>query len=301
MKSQVLSRPATNGQARPMTHITQETVTPELAQKWLGRNYERQRAVSYRAAKQYAADMQAGRWKLTGDTIKLDIDGNVIDGQHRLLAVIDADVSIDMFVAWNVDTDAFLVLDQGRKRSFADYVRGLEVANSTTVAAAVSMVASFRSSRRFGSATAGSPVSISDLTETYEAEPGIADWAAVACAIGSKFKFSPATICAVLYVADVTGAAEPRVFANQTLTGTDLEERDPAYVLRELLITRSGLSADRRKSNMFYTAGIVRAWNAFARGDQLSVLRGSVEGKLVQFFDPHGMIDKRWPLPRKGA
>lgn len=59
-------------------------ITPDMAEKWLGRN-PRNRHVRQRDVVRYAQSMLAGEWLVTGEAIKFSFDGNLIDGQHRLL------------------------------------------------------------------------------------------------------------------------------------------------------------------------------------------------------------------------
>lgn len=64
-----------------------ETITPELAADLLSRNMKN-RPVSQQRVRKYMAAMVAGKWLLNGEAIKISIDGRLIDGQHRLKAII---------------------------------------------------------------------------------------------------------------------------------------------------------------------------------------------------------------------
>jgi hypothetical protein len=94
-------------------------VTPTLAAKWLERN-PNNRPVSMSCVQTYAADMKLGRWKVNGATIVFNKKRELIDGQHRLWALLEADTSIDMLVVEGVDEDAKLTIDGGRTRRPAD-------------------------------------------------------------------------------------------------------------------------------------------------------------------------------------
>jgi hypothetical protein len=280
----------------PNPTVKLETITPDLAEKLLQRSHERQRGLSEKAVAAYAHDMTSGRWEITGDTIKIDPEGAVIDGQHPLHAIIRSGVPAQMFVARNIATDVFAVLDQGRKRSFADYLAGLKVDNYVIVATAVGKIAYYKIGRRFEYVLhQTNSFTISDLITVWETEPGISTWAKSAGAIGSRFRFSPGILCAFFYAADVSKAGDVHTFANQVLSGVDLGPQDPAGLLRNTLLDRLATRGERRYSNEYYTHTLIRAWNAYARGEELKILKGSISGKPVQMFDPHGFIDQRWP------
>ena len=70
-------------------------------------------------------DMLLGNWVLIPQGIALDRDGNLLDGQHRLRALIAADaeqpgISIPMVISYDWDPEVFDRIDQGRNRSLAD-------------------------------------------------------------------------------------------------------------------------------------------------------------------------------------
>ncbi len=68
----------------------------------------------------YARDMRSGRWPFTGDPIRFTTDGELIDGQHRLHAVIEADLTIPFLCVFGLEPRAKHALDTGRKRSAGD-------------------------------------------------------------------------------------------------------------------------------------------------------------------------------------
>src|SRR3990172_8052075 len=77
-------------------------VTPNPPREWLRTNTHN-RKLRDRAVADYARDMTAGHWTLNGEAIKFATDGTVLDGQHRLRAVIDSDVTVQMLVVVGLD------------------------------------------------------------------------------------------------------------------------------------------------------------------------------------------------------
>jgi hypothetical protein len=92
-------------------------ITPEIAADWLeNRNLGKNRKLSLRTAGRYAKAMSDGRWMVTHQGIAFDSDGFLIDGQHRLRAVVLAGMSVEMFVAVGFDSGTFAILDIARRR-----------------------------------------------------------------------------------------------------------------------------------------------------------------------------------------
>lgn len=112
-------------------------VTPEMAKRWLGTNANNRRLRDARIAK-YRGDMEEGRWTFAGDPIRFDVNGNLVDGQHRLLALADAAVSgVGFLVIRGLPPEAQSVMDQGAKRTAGDQLQMRGVKNAASVAAAV--------------------------------------------------------------------------------------------------------------------------------------------------------------------
>lgn len=97
-------------------------VTPTLAKNWLKTNTlnrpVRQSYVSY-----LAECMKRGEWGINHQAVALN--GNkLIDGQHRLLAVVESGLpAVKMSVINDADTASFDTIDIGVKRSHADIFR----------------------------------------------------------------------------------------------------------------------------------------------------------------------------------
>src|SRR5690606_24318901 len=94
-------------------------VSPEMASEWLQHN-EGNRRIRAGVVIKYAAVMARGKWLTTPEPIAFSWDGRLLNGQHRLSAVIRAGVSVPMFVVRNVDPSAFVALDRGATRTVAD-------------------------------------------------------------------------------------------------------------------------------------------------------------------------------------
>jgi hypothetical protein len=100
--------------------IEQLTITPAMAKELLTRNNSNRR-YRPRWANVLKARMDRGEWRLTHQAIALAKDGSLKDGQHRLHAIILYGKPVEMMLARDVPDDTFGVLDQGLRRTVADY------------------------------------------------------------------------------------------------------------------------------------------------------------------------------------
>lgn len=108
-------------QARP--HCNLMTITPTMALNWLENANTNNRTVSDSYVKRLARDMTAGRWRLTHQGIAFDPHGVLLDGQHRLWAIVTANLPVEMHVFFNISPEALPVTDGVKPRSLADQLR----------------------------------------------------------------------------------------------------------------------------------------------------------------------------------
>lgn len=101
---------------------TIETITPDVARKYLEKNLIN-RKLRRHLVKSLAGDMARGCFILSHQGIAFNTKGHLIDGQHRLNAVVEAGVPVVMSVTRNVDDSVFKVTDIGAKRNIADSLR----------------------------------------------------------------------------------------------------------------------------------------------------------------------------------
>lgn len=95
------------------------TVTPALAKIWLYQN-KNNRAIRKHIVDNYAEQMKDGKWDLTGQGITFDENGDLIDGQHRLNAIIKSNTPVEMLIVW--DAKKSYGYDCGLKRSYTDRI-----------------------------------------------------------------------------------------------------------------------------------------------------------------------------------
>lgn len=97
-----------------------ETITPAKAAKFLQSNHSN-RAIRSTNVKAFAQAIKDGRWLKTHQGIAFDVNGRLIDGQHRLSAIVMANIPVEMLVSRDVVEDAFKVTDSGAKRNIGDW------------------------------------------------------------------------------------------------------------------------------------------------------------------------------------
>lgn len=104
--------------------IVTRLVTPVMAKAMLEKN-ENNRPISRQVVTMMARDIKSGNWTASTDCIAFDTNGVLINGQHRLSAIIMANTPVELDIKYGVPHDA--IIDKGRTRSTGDslYMRGV--------------------------------------------------------------------------------------------------------------------------------------------------------------------------------
>lgn len=148
-----------------------ETITPERAHKLLSDNKKPNRLVTQRSVKMYARAMIEGRWVLNGETIQIDTEGDLANGQHRLLACIEAECAFTTWVVYNVPPKARLTIDDGLPRKAHQFIATADgMRNAKSIVAAVRLIVVIRA----GMARTGVVLATDEIHAFLEQEPGVA-------------------------------------------------------------------------------------------------------------------------------
>jgi len=102
-------------------------VTPKMAAAWLAKqntgDKDKNRHLRLHDVAAFARAMKAGLWRVTHQAISLDENGNLLDGQHRLAAIVESGVSLWMLVCYEQPRDNMSVIDRGKSRRRQDTLR----------------------------------------------------------------------------------------------------------------------------------------------------------------------------------
>lgn len=106
-----------------------ERITPAKAGRMLEQN-RRNRKLTRKAVLALAEAIRRGEWQINGEAIKFADDGRLLDGQHRLNAIVEAGTPVDTLVVRGLNSDVFKTIDTGRVRKSNDVlsVRGVKYA-----------------------------------------------------------------------------------------------------------------------------------------------------------------------------
>jgi hypothetical protein len=241
------------------------TITPSMAAdmlKWNSRN----RPCSQGVVQHYARQMKSGDWHYTRvpiifSTIRL------IDGQHRLEAILQSEASVEVDVAFGAEDDAFAFIDVGKTRGASDIFAINGVPNAATMSAAIGWVlryenaSSISKDHRFTKQR----LTASELYDAYMEREGLQEsmW------IGSRFSVcrlaSPSMMVALHYVCSQKSRRDADHFFEVAAEGVGAEARsEPALHLHTRLVRNA---TGTEKMSATHIAGLtLTAWNRQRQG-----------------------------------
>jgi len=118
-------------------------ITPEIAEYFLSLN-KNNRPLNVRHVESLVSAISRGEWVFNGDAIRITKSHNLIDGQHRLAAIVKSGVPIQMLVIRGLDETAFLTIDCGKTRSSSDSLNVIGYKNSTTTASVCRLYGNYK-------------------------------------------------------------------------------------------------------------------------------------------------------------
>lgn len=251
--------------------VTVENITPAKAQLMLHGNMDNRR-IRQRRVELYARQMISGQWQMAGDPVRIDPNGRLLDGQHRLLAVVAANVTVPMVVIRDLPTEAFKVIDSGMMRGFADAL-GAGITGGTNKAAICRLMFVYELE---GDPRKSEDMALVTRTDVHDYYHSHVDEIEAAYHASIRIRSALATANAtawgathlVAYRTDPVAAEE---FVEGVATGHMLSRGDPRLALR------NWISNQRTGSHTFANAGWyfalnLKAWNSYMLGESRQVI-----------------------------
>lgn len=255
-----------------------QTITPAEAIVFLGKNTNN-RGVRQGTVEKYARDMQAGDWHFTGDPIRFNGDGSLLDGQHRLLACVKANTSFKTAVIRGLATADRAVLDTGAKRSLTDVLKWQGEANQALLASTMTWCVRYELGRMRDHKLY---VSHSELLGWLEQNPGIRESLPIARQTREQVPIPATILGGVHYELSKLDEGDARGFMAELKAGTGLAEGSPILALRKFAF---GTETRReRPSQVVYSAVTIKAVNAWREGRNMTVARWRAGGARGEEF-----------------
>lgn len=146
-----------------------QKITPEEAKEILknhnSKNYRKRKP---NVINLYTKEITEGRWMFNGDTIRFDSNGELIDGQNRLEAIVKSNIPLEFIVVEGLDPECSQTIDIGYKRSAEDYLKKFASMYENGATAVVKLAMTLRrGNKQIGHSTANAGISNTMMVDEY--------------------------------------------------------------------------------------------------------------------------------------
>ncbi len=248
-------------------------VTPEIAQKLLEKN-TKNRPVKEKHVAFLASEMTRGKWILTGETNVIISKTNLLlDGQHTLLGIVRSGKTVPLFIAYDLEDEAYDYIDTGSSRSSSDLISVNGFKHPQIMSGAIRTVILLEKGihnreKKYNNITNA------DILKFAVDNEAISDSTQFAHSVCAKNKLITASLVAALhFLFSKKNPDEADLFFEKFSSGTELKIGNPILTLRERLMQDSlNKTKLKGKEKMAFT---IMSWNAFLKGKELKQLRAS--------------------------
>jgi hypothetical protein len=243
-------------------------VDPDTAERWLGYN-RANRNVRENLVDSYARDMVAGCWEMTGEPVKFAKDGRLLDGQHRLHAVVKAGVTIPLMVARGLDSAAQLVMDSGARRTAADALHMDGRDHSTFLSSGARIAIGLQ--RGVIESLNSARITHGEIRRFVDATPLFVEAVSLVSPYSRAIAAPKGVLAYVSWRLYMVDATETKAFFESVATQEMLRGNDPRMVLAKRL---SSIRESRilEPPNAFI-ALFFRSWNYWRSGEPVTHLK----------------------------
>ena len=217
---------------------------------------------------QYVEQMERGVWRQTGDPIRMSKTGKLIDGQHKLTAIAQADTEYEYVVIWGLDDEAQDFIDVGSKRSLAQSLALKREANSNQLSGAVRMI--WQVDHAQDGSTPGrwlTEPTYAEYHDYIESYPEIRTSVQIAMKVARSLKVPASPIAAAHYFASTVAPDDADdFFTDLGDLGAVVPDDSPIIALRKTAISwASRGSVSRIEQGSLYDV-CVRGFDAYRDG-----------------------------------
>lgn len=245
---------------------TLEEVTPEIAEAWLTKNTHNRR-LRDAGKEKYARDMEGGSWVENGDAIRFAADGTLLDGQHRLAAIVESGASVLLLVVRGLDRAAQKTMDSGIIRPTADAFEFEGIPNAKVAAAITRRILMWQNGVRANTGSFYQP-SKTELTEAWRQDPIIRAATEAAVMMRGRKQIPASIIGLSWWLFAQIDADQCAEFWYGLYSGSDLSANSPIHVVRERIIRQNAQPG--RVPETVYLAWVIKAWNLWRAEKRIS-------------------------------
>lgn len=238
----------------------------------------------------YTQEMLANNWQCNGEGIIIDKDGNIMDGQHRLEAIIKSGKTEAIVVTRGVLRKAYSTMNQGSKRTTGQILKQAGNSYGNDLAAIIRILYDYKSQKytKLGNTGRMSPTDAQSLLKRYSTGYNTIDdslnFAKTTCKKKYACPFRPNYIASLHYILSEIDQADADFFLTYLTTGNidanyryALDNKKSVNIvcgelntIRNHFISLKTTNSSLIKSRHYTIGTLINCWNKFQKGTKIS-------------------------------
>lgn len=265
-------------------------ITPERAAHLLSRN-QNNRPLSKQHAAELTRVMKRGEWQLNGDSIRIDTNANILDGQHRLTACVQSGITFESVILTGLSPEVFGTIDRGKGRTIGEILSISGVPNYNMVAGASRMAITRNKCGLPESGQASHRTTAVEVGQFLDENPDMIDAAHYVAGKSWLRKYlgaSRSAYCVFEFRRYAPSRADD--FMEALCSGSGLDSASPVLALRDRIVAEK--TAVTKLGRVHTTALVFKAFDKFLSNSKVRNLyvrvRGEKEEDLRKIFNLSG-------------
>lgn len=259
-----------------------EAIGPGEAEKLLAENTHN-RVLNYSTITEYAADMREGNWMANGESIKVAEDGTLIDGQHRLHAVVASGATCIFLVVRGLEMETQKTVDAGRKRSVASILGMDGIGSGPAVATLARRALAWQAGHR-RSVTRPRPVATnSQVLDFFAEHPELERIAKEGADTARKAGMPTALATFSQWLFEQVDEKDSQDFFEKLRSGADMPAGHPVMALRRIAIEQAA-NRNHRMQDWLWLAYVIKGWNFYRDGAEVQFIRMRLNGSRAENY-----------------
>jgi len=263
---------AWNNAAEHITDTRIVNVTPALAAHLLTKNPSN-RTIKKNLVRKLTREIQLGRWETTHQSIAIDTDGNLIDGQHRLTSILAAQTPVKIRVTINCKPETMEVVDVGKSRTISDMLKMDNYAHPKQTCAALNQVIRYERFPNRWWTSEGTVVTSKDVKIRYQelSDDGVSIDACIREAAKRSDSFQPlspsiAASFAIIAHANQVNPGAIDGFFDELAEGINLRRNSVIRLLRNRWLSATKTMYPHAHTSQIKLAEMITVFNAHMTG-----------------------------------
>jgi hypothetical protein len=248
-------------------------MSPAEADDILSNHNPNNRNIRRTVVQKYLLDVISAQWMVTGQPVIRDWNGNLLDGQHRLMAVRDGGVPVYLLVVEGIDPDVMWAIDKNAPRQTRDTLKWAGFDRTSERQAVIGPLWALDSGENLGNTIKQGQLNdhqrlqVNDRFDKCMVDGlPIAERLYKSRGLGKK-GWGTAIVWMLDQGADRELLGE---FADAVVTGVNLAADDPRYQLRNWCERARGIGGQKRtlRADELLIA-VLKAWNYWVTGKKV--------------------------------